>query len=245
MQPKRQNRRIVMPELLDDLKCTDPRAARSRRDLQRVHRALGTLSILRRAIDEMRLAVPPTHVLELGAGDGTMLLRLAQALQPRWTGVNLTLLDRQDLLSNQTREGYQQVGWNLTVLREDALSWVRDREPQRYDLILTTLFLHHFAAGDLDALMAAIALRSNAFIACEPRRDMASRLGSRLIGLLGANAVTRADAVTSVAAGFVGRELSALWPASAVDWRIDEAVAPPFTHRFAAVRASVQQGGCA
>ena len=230
-----------MPELLDDLESTDPRAVRSRRDLQRVHRAMGTLSILRRAIGRMRLAVPPRRVLELGAGDGTMMLRLAQALGPRWPGVDLTLLDRQELLGDDAREGYRRLGWRLTVRREDALSWARDREPQPYDLIVTTLFLHHFAAGDLDVLLAAIASRSNAFIACEPRRDLAARLGSRLVGLLGANAVTRADAITSVAAGFAGQELSSRWPDAAVDWCIDESVAPPFTHRFAAVRADVRR----
>ena len=237
------NRRLVLPELLDVLAPTDTRAVRSRRDLQRVHRAMGTLSILRRAIDKCRLARPPTHILELGAGDGTVLLRLARTLRPRWPGVSLTVLDLHDLLTPRTRDGYRELGWNLRVLRMDALAWAQERHPQRYDLCVTTLFLHHFDAEALGSLMAAIASCSNAFVACEPRRDIAAKLGSRLGGMLGANAVTRADAITSVEAGFVGQELSAIWPRARGDWSTRETWAPPFTHRFTAVRASAQAGG--
>jgi Methyltransferase domain len=236
-----QKPRVVLPELLDDLAPTDPRATRSRRDLQRVHRAMGTVSILRRAIAQLRLAVPPTHILELGAGDGTILLRLARALEPRWHDVSLTVLDRYDLLSKDTREGYRQLGWSLIVLRADALSWAQERKPQRYDLSVATLFLHHFDAEALSELIPAIASCSNAFVACEPRRDIAAKLGSRLVGILGANEVTRADAVTSVAAGFVGQELTSVWPRAAGDWSIEESLALPFTHRFTAVRAGAQK----
>jgi hypothetical protein len=62
------------------------------------------------------------------------------------------------------------------------------------------------------------------------------------VGLLGANEVTRADAVTSVAAGFVGDELTSVWPRAAGDWRIEESPAAPFTHRFMAVRVSANGG---
>jgi hypothetical protein len=237
-----QNPRIVLPELLDDLTPTDPRAARSRRDLQRVHRAMGTVSILRGAIAGLRLTAQPMHILELGAGDGTVLLRLARALQPRWLDVRLTLLDRYDLLSRETREAYRQLGWQLVVLRADALSWARERPSQHYDLSVATLFLHHFDTEALGLLIPAIASCSDAFVACEPRRDLAARMGSRLVGLLGANEVTRADAVTSVAAGFVGDELTSVWPRAAGDWRIEESPAAPFTHRFMAVRVSANGG---
>jgi len=235
-----QNTRIVLPELLDDLIPTDPRATRSRRDLQRVHRAMNTVSILRGAIARLRLAVQPIHILELGAGDGTILLRLARALQPGWLGVNLTLLDRYDLLAADTREAYRQLGWNVVVLRADAISWAQERPSQHYDLSLATLFLHHFDSAALGVLIPAIASCSNAFVACEPRRDLAARIGSRLVGLLGANDVTRADAVTSVAAGFADDELTSVWPRADGEWRIEESLGVPFTHRFTAVRASAQ-----
>jgi hypothetical protein len=229
--------RRLEPELLDDLAPDEPRAARARRDLQRVHYAMGSLSILRRAVARLRLAASPRRILELGAGDATLLLRLCRTLHPRWADVEITVLDRHDLVAPKTREAYRQLDWNVTVMREDALTWARQPTTQHYDLCVTTLFLHHLNAAGLEVLMPAIADRSNAFIACEPRRDGLSRLGSRLVCLLGANEVTREDAVKSVAAGFTGRELTAAWPQVNDDWVVEEFPALPFTHCFTAIRA--------
>jgi hypothetical protein len=233
--------RIVLPELLDELDPHDPLARHSRRDLRRVHRAMASLSILRGAINRLRLEAPPMRILELGAGDASLMLRLARA-RPDWRGVALTVLDRHDLLSEETRDAYRQLGWDLTVLRTDVTEWAKKEHSQHFDLCITTLFLHHFDAAALGILMAAIAAGSGAFIACEPRRNAFSWLGSRLVWMLGANAVTRGDAVKSVEAGFAGQELSQLWPKSQADWWCEEYAAPPFTHCFTAVRKSVRRG---
>ncbi len=90
--------RRVEPEELDGLAADDPRGRRSRRDLRRVHVAMRSVSNLRRAVAALQLAAQPRRILELGAGDGTLLLRFARAQRPRWTGVELTLLDRVDLV---------------------------------------------------------------------------------------------------------------------------------------------------
>lgn len=229
--------RFVAPELLDELAPSDPRARRSRRDLRRVHRAMGSLFILKRAIARLKLAVPPRRILELGAGDGTLMLRLAHAMGPGWRDVSLTVLDRHDLVSARTREAYRALGWQVTVLTEDALVWALEPGPAHYDLCVTCLFLHHFHADTIPLMMHTIGVTADAFVACEPRRSTVARFGSELIGLLGTNSVTRADAVKSVAAGFSAKELTALWPAAAEDWCCQEYAGPPFTHCFTAVRA--------
>ena len=157
--------RSVLPEILDDLDANDPRARRSRRDLQRVHAAMRSVSILKRALEKPGLATHPPHrILELGAGDGTLLLRLARALNPRWRDVELTLLDRLDLVSSQTRAAYLELGWRVTVLRADALEWAARPPGQHYDLCLANLFLHHFAAAPLGVLLRGAASGSPSFI---------------------------------------------------------------------------------
>ena len=83
------------------------------------------------AIAGLQLTTPPRRVLELGAGDGSLMLRLAQAMNPPWRRVSLTLLDRHDLVSAQTRKAYQALGWQLTVLRADALEWAISNDPSR------------------------------------------------------------------------------------------------------------------
>jgi SAM-dependent methyltransferase len=235
--------RRVESEELDGLPADDPRARRSRRDLQRVHRAMRSVSILVRAVSRLRLATQPLRILELGAGDGTLLLRFARALRPRWSGLELTLLDRVDLLSEPTRSAYRELGWQVSVMRADVLEWAAAPHTRRYDLCCANLFLHHFDAAPLGMLLRAVASATDAFVACEPRRSGIALMGSRLIGLLGTNDVTREDAVKSVLAGFTGRELSAAWGRPAGDWSVDEFPAWPFTHCLAAVRSTVRSAG--
>ena len=232
--------RTVVPEILDHLDPGDPQARRSRRDLQRIHVAMATLHALRSAITRLVLPAAPRHILELGAGDGTLLLRLARSFTSAWPAVELTLLDQHDLVSPDTRAAYAALGWRVTVLECDIMQWTRAPSPS-YDLCLTTLFLHHFAGDDLQQILAAVAARSSAFVACEPRRDRWTYLASRMVGFLGANQVTRADAASSVTAGFRGRELSGSWP-DTDGWQLHETRVLPFTHCFSARSAELPAG---
>jgi SAM-dependent methyltransferase len=234
--------RCVLPEVLDDLDASDPSARRARRDLQRVHSAMRSVAIMRRAVAHLRLAARPHRILELGAGDGTLLLKFARSIRPSWDGVELTLLDRLDLLSSGTRDAYRDLGWRVTVLRADALTWAAEPHGMRFDLCFANLFLHHFDTAPLSILLRGVAAATDAFVACEPRRSALAHCGSRLIVFLGANRVTRKDAVTSVAAGFTARELSHAWSSIAGNWTIDEYPARPFTHCFTAVRANATDG---
>ncbi|MEO6185115.1 MAG: class I SAM-dependent methyltransferase, partial [Steroidobacteraceae bacterium] len=224
--------RMVLPELLDHLPPDDPQALRSRRDLQRIHVVMRTRAMLCDAIARLHLERPPASILELGAGDATLLLHLARKLAPRWPGVTVTVLDRVDLVSSATRDGFRALGWPVSVVTADILEWARAEPLERHDLCLTTLFLHHFTEPQLGAILAAVAARCRAFVACEPRRDLLTLLGSRCVAMLGSNRITREDAVTSVVAGFNGTELTQAWPDPGKAWIVDESRVFPFTHRF-------------
>src|SRR5260370_8684074 len=138
------SRRRVEPEELDGLAADDPRGRRSRRDLRRVHVAMRSVSNLQRAVAALELAAQPRRILELGAGDGTLLLRFARAQRPRWNDVKLTLLDRVDLVSEQTHAGYRELGSQAGFLRTDPLQWAASPPTRSYDLCFANLFLHHF-----------------------------------------------------------------------------------------------------
>ena len=240
--------RIVVPEVLDGLAANDPEAQRSRRDLQRIHRVMGTRGIVLRALRALPIrnaSSRPLQILELGAGDGSLMLGVARALNGEWPSVALTFLDLQDLLTPNTAADYAAVGWQVGAQVADVLAWAESADADclpdaspRWDLIVANLFLHHFQSPELTKLLAAIAARSTHFFACEPRRAKLALAGSHLIGALGVNAVTREDAVLSVRAGFCGSELSALWPTSAPEWQLREYSAGLFSHCFIASRAA-------
>lgn len=69
---------------------------------------------------------------------------------------------------------------------------------------------------------------------------MLAKLGSRLIGLLGTNAVTRGDAVKSVDAGFTDEEITAAWPSTDKTWWTREFRVLPFSHGFIAAQNDVR-----
>jgi hypothetical protein len=239
--------RTVAAETLDQLAADDPAAQRSRRDLALVHRAMATRAILSRGwqgLVSAERARAPLRILELGAGDGTLLLGLARSLTPRWPQVQLCLLDRLDIVAPATLAGYAELGWSARVQVADVLAWAAphqggatDSAQPRWDLITTTLFLHHFDGDELAWLLAAAAARCDRFFACEPSRSWRALAGSHLVGALGANAVTRHDAVLSVHAGFRVGELSARWPQDDGAWQVRDHASGLFSHCFSARRS--------
>jgi SAM-dependent methyltransferase len=239
--------RTVEPELLDVLPAGDPRAVRSRRDLRRVNALMGdarTLAQVLREIawPEVRLSASAVRaafsIVELGAGDGTLLLNIAQRLQRQPSGrrpgaVRATLVDRQLLVTSASIAAFRELGWSVEPAAADVFDWLSHADVA--DVILSNLFLHHFGDNELRRLMIDIAQRTNTFIACEPRRAPLALAGASLLPVVGCSDVTVHDAKISVRAGFRDRELSDAWPDHA-RWRLTERRAGPFTHLFVARR---------
>lgn len=234
--------RRLEPETLDHLAPDDPAAQRSRRDLLRVNGVMGArrilLAAIRRALPAGTAAGRPLRVLEIGCGDGLLMLGVARALRATWPEAELTLLDRQPIVTPETLAAYDVLGWWARQLVDDVMAWAAGPAPALpYDLIVTNLFLHHFEGEALRTLLAAVAARSTAFVACEPRRGALALAASHLVGVIGANVVTREDAVLSVRAGFRGGELQAMWRQGSA-WRSHEYRAGLFSHVFIATRAA-------
>src|SRR6185312_1505037 len=132
-----------------------------------------------------------------------------------------------------TRDGFNALGWSCEVVQGDIFETLPRLQP---DIVTANLFLHHLPDLDLKQLQGFIAARARGFVACEPRRSAFAVLGAHLVFVLGANDVTRHDAVASVRAGFANRELSAHWPGDD-GWILKEEGAFPFTHLLAARHA--------
>lgn len=229
-------RRIVQPEILDSLSPSDPRAIHSRRDLRLINLWMGNARHLRKAFST--LDPPPRSILELGTGDGTLMAKLSHAF-PAWKP-EVILLDRTPVVSNETLRDLITRGWNPRVLAMDLRDWLR--RPDKVDLIVANLFLHHLSEDEIRTLFAAMATTTRAFICCEPRRWAPSLITSRLLWLLGCNRVTRYDARVSIRAGFRGRELSPLWPPD-FGFDLQEHPAGYASHLFVASRRGAPIAG--
>lgn len=235
--------RDVVPEWLDSLPADDPRAVRSRSDLRRINRIMSATALLAEALDPLLVDNTPVRLVELGAGDGTLLLRLAQRRARDWPPVRLQLLDLQPVIAATTLDHYRVLGWEADVITADVFDWLAaganpratPQQDTQAPIIVANLFLHHFEGQRLDDLLQGLAARARAVICIEPRRSRFALLGSRLLRVIGCNDVTRHDAVISVRAGFHGREISAQWPPDPA-WTLHETSAGLFSHRFIAVR---------
>lgn len=225
--------RRLEPEWLDELPGDDPRAIRSRRDLRLMNRVMGHAGIIAGALATHLAHGRAARIAELGAGDGTLLLRIA-ARAP-WRAEGFVLVDRQPVVDAATMARYETIGAEVNVRAADVFEWLEsDQTP--CDAIVANLFLHHFEDEQLARLFTLASSRVRLFVGCEPRRARLPLAGSHLLGLIGCNDVTRHDAVLSVRSGFTARELSALWPAGG-GWWLEERRAGLFSHLFVAHRA--------
>jgi hypothetical protein len=225
--------RYIEPEWLDDLPPADPRATRARRDLRRINSWMLQPIIMARLLT--RHAPARTRkLLDLGAGDGSFMLRVARKLA--WRDVTVTLVDRQNAVSDETVAAFDSLGWNTEIATADIIEFME--WPAGFDIISANLFLHHLSDQDLGRLFGRAALSAPLFVACEPRRAQSALVASRLLCAIGCGEVTRHDAPASVRAGFAGRELSRLWPIDE-PWELDEHPRL-FTHCFVARKKGPQ-----
>jgi Methyltransferase domain len=230
-------KREVERELLDELPAGDRRAIGARRDLQKINAWMGHAHVMVRALAGAFTDRSPRSIVELGAGDGTLLLRLAKRIAPRWKPLRVVLVDRQRLLSPLTKAEFEALSWDVESLEMDVFDWLQRPHPEHSDVTIASLFLHHFAEDDLRRLLCHAAHQTGFFLACEPQRVNFTLCAAALLRFIGCNDLTRHDAKISVRAGFAENELSALWPVDG-DWRLMEQQVGLFSHCFVAQRIS-------
>jgi hypothetical protein len=198
---------------------------------------MGARAILLRALDTV-LPAGSRQLIELGAGDATLMLRLAKSRAKQWPNASVTLIDLKPAADEDTLAAIRRLGWQVELVTADVLDWLARPADDTNAVIFANLFVHHFADEKLASLLAGIARRSRSFICCEPRRSVSALAGSHMLGFLGCNRVTRNDAVVSVHAGFRDREISTAWPVDQAEpWRLDESSAGLFSHLFVARRS--------
>ena len=224
--------RVIEAEWLDELAPDDEGAAGSRKDLQRLNAWMGSPRRFASLLGTLDPGVP-CRVADLGGGDGRFFLRAARLVKPQVGVRQVTVVDRQDIVSRETQHDLARLGWQSQVAQADVFAWLNQQNERAWDLMVANLFLHHFAKTQLSKLLAEARKVTRMFVALEPRRSSLALVFSRCVRLIGCNNVTRHDAPASVRAGFCGNEVSQLWPTDA-DWALEEHRAGWFGHLFVA-----------
>lgn len=197
-------KRVVEPEILDQLPPDHPDAVRSRGDLKVINFLMGNERWIARRMGEVPQA-RAKGVLEIGAGQGTLLKRLAKA----HPDIPLTACD----LAPRPSDLPPQIVWDQRDVF-DALAGASG------GILAANLFLHHFEDPDLRRFRPFL---ENFEVIClnEPYRSAQSLLDARIM-LPFVGRVTKHDMIVSIRAGFVIGELPALLGLDPARWRIRE-----------------------
>ena len=191
--------------------------------------------IMARTLTGAFVGQSPRSIVELGAGDGTHLARLAKShCAPPETSTRCAR--RSPAIDESgTKSEFNALLWPVEFLEMDVFDWLQRPHNEHSDLTIANLFLHHFTEDHLRRLLCHAARQTGCFVTCEPRRATFSLCGAALLGVVRCNGVARHDARISVRAGFAKSELSRLWPVGN-GWRLLERQSGLFSHCFVAQR---------
>ena len=201
------DQRLLVPELLDAMNPSDPRAIRSRMDLRLINAFLGnerwiTAQCRHRSSSTSRIA-------ELGAGEGHLLKRLHHAL-PGATVTGLDLRARPDGLPS----GIHWITGDFLETRgaDESSAWA--------EVCVGNLILHHFDSDQLRFLGGRLQ-QCRLLVFCEPLRKALPMMLARMALPL-AGEVTRHDMPASIRAGFLTGELPSLLGLDRDRWDVEE-----------------------
>jgi len=190
--------------------------------LDRINRISGThrrvADVVRRLSAERGAADPshpPIRVLDVGCGDGAVLLRVGRIARARGIAVHLHGCDVSPTALARARDRAAEAGIDLALTLLDV---TRDPLPAGFDLVTCTLFLHHLDDADTMRVLSGMRAAGRVGLIQDLRR---TRLGYGLawagVRLLSRSPVARVDGPLSVVAAYSMREIAALCARAGLD----------------------------
>lgn len=196
--------RVVEPEIIDELPPDHPDVVRSRADLKVINFLMGNERWIARQIRDFSEA-RKKGVIEIGAGEGTLLKRLAGA----YPEIPLTACD----LAPRPAELPERISWDQRDVFESLSS-------ASGGILAANLFLHHFEEPELAGFHPHLE-KFDAICINEPfRSSYTLRNAQFLLPFVGR--ATKHDMVVSIRAGFVPGELPRLLGLDSAKWRVRE-----------------------
>lgn len=203
--------RVVVPELMDDAELPRRAHEQALAGLSRLNSWSRSYSGLWAALrNEAQLVTPrPLRVLDVATGSGDIPIQLA--LRARRTGVNLSLAAC-DISATALESAQRRATKNNVVLETFSCDATNEPLPLGYDVVMTSLFLHHLSEPTALGLLQSMAAAASRVVLVNDLER--SRLNLCLVTLasrlLSRSAVVHFDAPTSVRAAFTIPEVQAL-----------------------------------
>jgi SAM-dependent methyltransferase len=197
--------RSVEPELLDTRALPEPVVERAYRDLTRLHRFLGNMGRIARAI--RRDPLPVRHVLDVGCGHGGAAAEVGRRLGVVVLGVDV----------RPPRDA------PVPIIAADA---VRDPLP-RADVAYSLCLAHHLTDAELFALVCNVGRSCRRLILVDLVRHWMPMAMFRTFVVPFFSAVAAADGMASIRRAYTPEEMSGIVGRTGARFR--HSVAPYYT----------------
>lgn len=198
------SQRSTAPEIMDDLNCSGAVVQQTLRELDLINRWLGGNRIILEALRKV-LPKPGAEITiaDLGCGSGEML----RLIRKNFTAYNLRLtgIDANPGIIAYARQH----------LKDDAIELISENifspsfRERRFDLVLATLFFHHFTSEQLVLIFSQLIRQTRiAVIINDLHRHPLAYYGIYwLTQIFSKSAMVKYDAPLSVLRGFTRKEI--------------------------------------
>ncbi len=196
-------------EIMDDLNCHGNVVDQTLRELDFINQWLGGNTVTLQPLKEIVKASSPDQpltIVDLGCGSGEMLKLIAKQKSFEKYSLNLIGIDANPNIIVFAKQHTSDTA-GITVTTSNIFS--AEFKSQSFDIVLATLFLHHFSEKELVSLLKILKGNTRKAIIINDlnRHPLAYYSIKVLTSLFSRSAMVRYDAPLSVARGFRKNEL--------------------------------------
>ena len=195
-------------EIMDDLSMSGAMLCDTLDKLDAINKWLGGNAVTLNGIKKLikgHAKNKPLTLIDLGCGGGGMLRKIAK--YGRENGYSFTLIgvDANEHIIDYAKKTSQEYS-EISYLQHDVFS--KEFKDLSYDVVLCTLFLHHFKENEIIHLLTELNQKATVGIIVNDlhRHPMAYYL-FKLLSLVIKNNMVKEDGLTSILRGFKKREL--------------------------------------
>ena len=205
-------KRSVEIELMDDLDCQGALINQTLRELDVINRLLGGNAITVKGVNQLLdndSSKRPYSIADIGCGSGEMLRLIARQAERKGKQVALTGIDANPHIIGYAKENttsYPHIEFrSMNIFSEEF-------RQMEFDLVLATLFLHHFTDEQLVALFRQLKNQTTVgIIVNDLHRHPLAYYSFKLIStLFSKSKMIKHDGLISVLRGFKKKELQAV-----------------------------------